>query len=63
MLTIAGMLLSLARREIGSMISTEALGSSEEVGSSTSRRPGSGITTPRGGNWYAKSVANVLARA
>jgi hypothetical protein len=22
-----------------------------------------GLTTPRGGNWYAKSVSNVLARA
>jgi Recombinase len=22
-----------------------------------------GITTPRGGKWYAKSVSNVLARA
>src|SRR4029453_12578481 len=43
MLTIAGMPLSPARRAISSMISTEVLGSSEEVGSSASSRSGSCI--------------------
>src|SRR6266850_2228216 len=45
-LTTAGMCLPLVRREISSRISIEVLRSSDEVGSSASRRSGSGISAP-----------------